>query len=557
MSMTAGGEKRWLQHYPAGVPAEINQTEYFSLIDFFERTVRRFGDRKAFTNMGKSITYAELDRLSANFAAYLQSEAKLQPGARVALMMPNLMQYPVCLFGIWRAGMIAVNCNPLYTAPELEHQLRDANAEAIIVVENFAYVFEQVAHLVPTHHVIVTGLGDMLGPIKGPIVNAVVKYIKRMVPAWKIPQARQFRYALNKGAEHRVYEVLRDRRDVAMLQYTGGTTGVSKGAMLTHGNLLANMQQVHAWIKPIVQDGEEVIVTPLPLYHIFALTANCLAFFRVGAENVLITNPRDIPAFVKELCKSRFTCLTGVNTLFNALVHNPDFAKLDFSRLKIALGGGMAVQQAVAERWKSITGRPLCEGYGLTEASPVVTVIPLDVDTYTGSIGLPLPSTEVSLRDDGGQEVPLGEPGELCVRGPQVMKGYWKQEAETANVMMADGYLRTGDIAIMDERGYFRVSDRKKDMIMVSGFKVFPNEVEAVVALHPGVLEVAAIGVPDEHSGESVKIVVVKKDPTLTAEALLEYCRGSLTNYKRPRIVEFRDELPKTNVGKILRRALK
>ena len=550
-------EKIWLKSYPAGVPADIDLGEFSSLVDLFERTVKQYAARPAYSNMGATISYSELDRLSRNFAAYLQTELKLQPGARVALMMPNVMQYPVCLFGIWRAGLVSVNCNPLYTAPELQHQLCDSGAAAIIVVENFASVVEQVVSAVPAKHVIVTGLGDLLGPIKGRVVNVVVKYVKRMVPAWSLPNAHRLREALSMGAERTLDPATRTQADIALLQYTGGTTGVSKGAMLTHGNIIANMQQAHAWIKPILHDGQEIVITPLPLYHIFALTANCLTFFKVGAHNVLITNPRDFPAFIKELSKYRFTAITGVNTLFNALVNRDDFAQLDFSALRLTLGGGMAVQQAVAEKWKAITGCVLAEAYGLTETSPAVTINPPTITEYSGSIGLPVPSTEVSLRDDDGHEVALGEAGELCVRGPQVMKGYWNQPGETANVMMADGFLRTGDIAIMDDRGFLRISDRKKDMILVSGFKVFPNEVEAVVAMHPGVLEVAAVGVPDERSGEAVKIVVVKKDPALTAEALIAFCHQSLTNYKVPHIVEFRDELPKSNVGKILRRALK
>lgn len=550
-------EKLWLKSYPAGIPAEIDPAEFGSLNELFERTVKCYAGRPAFASMGRTISYAELDRLSRDFAAYLQTGLKLQPGTRVALMMPNLLQYPVCLFGIWRAGLVAVNCNPMYTAPELEFQLCDAGAEAIVVVENFASVFEQVAPKVPTRHVIVTGIGDLLGPVRGRVINVAVKYLKRMVPAWLLPHAQMFRHALSAGSTHALNEPPLRHDDVALLQYTGGTTGVSKGAMLTHGNIIANMQQAHAWIKPFLHDGDEIIVTPLPLYHIFALTANCLTFFKAGAKNVLIANPRDIPGFVKELAKHRFTAITGVNTLFNALVHDPGFARLDFSPLRISLGGGAAVQQAVAEKWKEITGRQLIEAYGLTEASPGVAINPLNLQSYNGAIGLPISSTEISLRNDEGNEVPLGAPGELCVRGPQVMKGYWNQPAETANVMMSDGFLRTGDIAVMDAQGFLRISDRKKDIIMVSGFKVFPNEIEAVVAMHPGVLEVAAIGVPSEHSGEAVKIIVVKKDPALTAAQLIEHCRRSLTKYKVPHIVEFRDELPKSNIGKILRRALR
>jgi long-chain acyl-CoA synthetase len=550
-------EKLWLHSYPAGVPAEIHIDEFASLNELFERTIAQYAERTAYTNMGVSISYADLDRMSRDFAAYLQKELKLQPGTRVALMMPNVLQYPVCLFGIWRAGCIAVNCNPLFTAPELKYQLCDAGAEAIVIVENFASVLQQVAHEVPTRHIVVTGLGDLLGPIKGRAVNLVVKYLKHMVPAWSLPQSIRFGHALSRGATQQLDKPASMHSDIALLQYTGGTTGVSKGAMLTHGNIIANMQQAHAWIKPFLRDNNEIIVTPLPLYHIFALTANCLTFFKLGAQNILITNPRDIPGFVKELAKYRFTAITGVNTLFNALVNNPDFARVDFGALRITLGGGMAVQQVVAEKWKAITGRPLIEAYGLTEASPAVAINPIDLESYNGSIGLPVSSTDVSLRDDEGKEVPLGQTGELCVRGPQVMRGYWNQPAETANVMTADGFLRTGDIAVMDVRGFLRIADRKKDVIIVSGFKVFPNEVEAVVAQHPGVLEVAAVGIPSEHSGEAVKIVVVKKSPELTARALIDFCRANLTAYKVPHVVEFRDELPKTNVGKILRRALR
>lgn len=506
--------------------------------------------------MGVSRSFTDVERLSRDFAAYLQCELKLAAGTRVALMMPNLLQYPVCLFGIWRAGCIAVPCNPLYTAPELSHQLRDAGAEAIVIVENFAHVLESVIQDIPVKHVIVTAVGDLLGS-KGFVVNAIVRYVKHFVPEWSLAGAIPLKQALRRGRGLDLARSRAGRDDIAMLQYTGGTTGVSKGAMLTHGNLVANVEQVSAWIKPSLSEGAETIVTPLPLYHIFALTANCLTFFKFGATNLLITNPRDIPGFVKEMRKHPFTCITCVNTLFNALVNNADFARLDFSGLRFALGGGMAVQQAVADKWQRITGHVLKEGYGLTEASPVVAVQPLDQHSYTGSIGLPLPSTEVSLRDDAGNETAPGEAGELCVRGPQVMKGYWNRPDETAKVMMADGFLCTGDIATIDAKGFLRIEDRKKDLIMVSGFKVFPNEVEDVVAQHPGVLEVAAIGVPNEHSGEAVKIVVVKKDPALTADDLIQYCRKSLTKYKVPHIVEFRDELPKTNVGKILRRALR
>ncbi|MDD3326797.1 MAG: long-chain-fatty-acid--CoA ligase FadD [Zoogloea sp.] len=550
--------KIWLKSYPPGVPAEIDVGEFSSLVDLFDKGVRKFADRTAYINMGKAISYRELEVLSSQFAGYLQGELKLAPGARVALMMPNCLQYPIAMFGVLRAGYTVVNVNPLYTARELEHQLRDAGCEAIVIVENFAHTLQEVASQVTSlRHVVVTGLGDMLGFPKSLLVNFVVRHIKKMVPPWSLPQAVAFREALSQGAAHPLTPVKITHDDLAYLQYTGGTTGVAKGAMLTHGNIVANLQQAHAWISPYVKEGEELIVTALPLYHIFSLTANCLTFFKIGASNLLITNPRDIPGFVAEMGKYPFTVITGVNTLFNALLHNPDFEKLDFSTLKVALGGGMAVQQAVAERWKKITGKTLAEAYGLTETSPAVCINPLDLPEFNHSIGLPISSTDVSLRDDDGYEVPLGAPGELCVKGPQVMKGYYQRPEDTARAFTHDGFLRTGDVAIVDEAGFVRIVDRKKDMILVSGFNVYPNEVEDVVASHPGVLEVAALGVPDEHSGEAVKIFVVRKDPKLTAEALIVHCREGLTGYKVPRFVEFRDELPKSNVGKILRRVLR
>jgi long-chain acyl-CoA synthetase len=550
-------DKIWLKSYPPGVPAEIDINEFQSIGQMFEKSVRTYGPRTAYINMDKGITYSELDGLTRDFAAYLQSVLGLPKGARVAIMMPNLLQYPVCVYGALRAGYTVVNCNPLYTPRELEHQLKDSGAEVIVIVENFAHVLQEVLHNTPVKHVIVTGLGDMLGFPKSMIVNLVVKHVKKMVPAWNIPNALRFNDILARGgrSELRPVEVTHD--DIAFLQYTGGTTGVSKGAMLTHRNIVANLQQAHAWLKPFLAEGGEIIVTALPLYHIFALTANCLTFFKIGATNLLITNPRDIPGFVKELGKYKFTTLTGVNTLFNALLNDPDFAKLDFSGLRITLGGGMAVQKAVAERWKQVTGTPLIEAYGLTETSPAATINPLDLKEYNGSIGLPVPSTEVSIRDEEGRDLPIGEAGEICVRGPQVMKGYYNRPEETTKVIMADGFLRTGDVGVMDEKGFVRIVDRKKDMILVSGFNVYPNEIEAVVAMHPGVLEVAAVGVPDEKSGEAVKIFVVKKDPNLTAEALIAHCKENLTGYKVPKLVEFRTELPKTNVGKILRRALR
>ena len=550
-------KKIWLKSYPPGVPEEIDVNQFASLGDLFEKSVARFADHTAYVNMGKSISYAQLDSLSRQFAGYLQGELKLGRGARVALMMPNCLQYPVAMFAVLRAGFTVVNVNPLYTARELEHQLRDSGCEAVVIMENFAHTLAEVMGRTSVRHIVVTGLGDMLGFPKSLLVNLVVRHVKKMVPPWSLPGHVGFRDALDKGAAHGLAPVTMTHDDLAYLQYTGGTTGVAKGAMLTHGNIIANLQQAHAWISPYVKEGEEVIITALPLYHIFSLTANCLTFFKIGASNVLITNPRDIPAFVAELGKYPFTVITGVNTLFNALLNNPEFEKLDFGSLKVALGGGMAVQQAVADRWKRVTGKTLAEAYGLTETSPAVCINPLDLPEFNHSIGLPISSTDVSLRDDDGYEVPMGIPGELCVKGPQVMKGYYNRPEDTARTFTHDGYLRTGDVATIDDDGFVRIVDRKKDMILVSGFNVYPNEVEDVVAAHPGVMEVAALGVPDEHSGEAVKVFVVRKDPALTAEALIAHCRAGLTGYKVPRFVEFRDELPKSNVGKILRRVLR
>jgi long-chain acyl-CoA synthetase len=550
-------DKVWLKSYPLGVPAEIDVDEFPSIGAMFERSVRTFATRDAYANMGKALSYAALDRLTRDFAAYCQSVLGLPKGARIAIMMPNLLQYPVAMYGALRAGYIVVNCNPLYTARELEYQLADSGAEAILIVENFAHVLEAVIGRTPIKHVIVTGLGDLLGGLKGSLVNFAVRHVKKVVPPWRLPQAVRFNEALRLGAGAAFKPVNVGHQDIAFLQYTGGTTGISKGAMLTHGNIVANLQQAHAWIGPFLHERGEFIITALPLYHIFALTANCLTFFKIGATNVLITNPRDIPGLVAEMAKYRFSTITGVNTLFNALLNNPEFAKLDFSTLHVSLGGGMAVQKAVADKWKQVTGHTLVEAYGLTETSPAATMNPLDIKDYNGAIGLPISSTEVAIRDDAGRDLPLGQSGELCVRGPQVMKGYWNRPEETAAVIMADGFLRTGDVAVMDEKGFVRIVDRKKDMILVSGFNVYPNEVEAVVAMHPGVMEVAAVGVPDEHSGEAVKLFVVKKDPALTAEQLIAHCKENLTGYKLPRKIEFRSELPKTNVGKILRRALR
>ncbi len=553
-------DRIWLKSYPAGVPAEIDVTEFRSLADLFERGVARFGPRTAYLCMGKGISYDELDTLSARFAAFLRQDLKLARGARVALMMPNLLQYPVALFGTLRAGCTVVNVNPLYTARELEYQLQDSGAEIIVILENFAHTLDAVRPALGIRHIVVTSLGEMLGFAKGKLVDFIVRRVRKMVPPWRLEGSICFTEALRRGeaAGARLADFGEsDHEDIAFLQYTGGTTGVAKGAILTHGNILANLQQAHAWIRPFLKEGEEVIITALPLYHIFSLTANCLTFFKVGATNVLITNPRDIPGFVKELGKHRFTAITGVNTLFNALLNNPDFAKLDFSALHVSLGGGMAVQQAVAEKWRQVTGKALIEAYGLTETSPAVTINPLDLAEFNHSIGLPVPSTDVSIRDDEGAEVALGERGELCVRGPQVMKAYWNRPEDTARAFTADGFLRTGDIATMNEAGFITLVDRKKDVILVSGFNVYPNEVEDVVAGHPGVLEVAAVGVADARSGEAVKIFVVRRDAALSAEELIAFCRERLTGYKVPRQVEFRDDLPKSNVGKILRRELR
>lgn len=549
-------DKPWLKHYPSGIPAEIDLNAYQSIGDLFAQSVSAYGSRAAYINMGKSLSYDELDRLSAAFGAYCQSVLKLTKGARIALMMPNALQYPICLFGALRAGYTVVNCNPLYTEREIEHQLKDSGAELIVIMENFAHVLDKVVSRTPVKHVMVTQLGDMLDFPKRQLVNLVVKHVKKMVPDWNIPNAIQLRNALSEGSRHKMEKVEITHEDIAFLQYTGGTTGVSKGAILTHRNIIANLQQAHAWLAPFLK-GQEIIVTALPLYHIFALTANCLTFFKVGATNILITNPRDIPGFVKELAKYPFTAITGVNTLFNALINNPEFAKLDFKPLHVTLGGGMAVQRAVAERWKQITGVPLIEAYGLTETSPAATINPLDLEEYNGSIGLPISSTEVAIRDDAGNDLPIGASGELCIRGPQVMRGYWQRPEETEKVLMSDGFLRTGDVAVMDSSGFLKIVDRKKDMILVSGFNVYPNEIEDIIALHPGVLEAAAVGVSDPKTGEAVKLYVVKKDQNLTADQLIEHCRANLTAYKVPRQITFRNELPKTNVGKILRRELR
>ena len=549
-------DKIWLKHYPKGVPAEIDVNEYASIRDVFEESVAKYAARPAFSCMGKSITFAELDTLSAAFGAWLQGIGCKQ-GTRVALMMPNILQYPVCLFGALRAGCTVVNVNPLYTARELEHQLNDSGAEVIVCLENFASVFAQVRAKTKIRQPVITSVGELLS-FKGLAVDFVLRRVKKAVPAYSIPGAIRVSDALAEGRKRPLEKVEIGPDHIAFLQYTGGTTGVAKGAMLLHRNIVANLLQARAWVQPFLgKDSRDVIITPLPLYHIFSLTANCLVFMTLGGENVLIPNPRDIPGFVKQMGKYRFTAITGVNTLFNALVNNARFRKLDFSSLRLTLGGGMAVQQAVAEKWKEITGVPLIEAYGLTETSPAATINPLDLPAYNGSIGLPIPSTEVVLRDDAGHDVALGVPGEICIRGPQVMAGYWHRQDETDKVIDRDGWFATGDIGVMDERGYVRIVDRKKDMILVSGFNVYPNEIEAVVAMHPGVLECAAVGVPDRKSGEAVKVFIVRSDAKVTAEDILAHCRKHLTGYKVPRDVEFRTQLPKSNVGKILRRELR
>lgn len=538
------------------MPAEVNIHEYRSLGEVFDKSVARFGPLPAYVNMSHTITYAGLEQLSRQFGAYLQSGLNLHPGARVALMMPNLLQYPVVLFSALRSGYTVVNCNPLYTPRELEHQLRDSGAEAIVILENSAHVLAQIIAKTEIKHVVTTQVADMLAAPRRQAMNFLVKYVMRMVPAWRIPGAVAFPAALRRGSQLPWEPAETGYDDLAFLQYTGGTTGIPKAAMLTHGNIIANLAEAHAWLKGVLSEGGETIITALPLYHIFALTVS-LVFFKIGSSNVLVTDPRNIKGLIKELKRNSFTVITGVNTLFNALLQQPDFVALDFSRLRLSFAGGMAVNREVAERWREITGRPLIEGYGLTEASPVVAGNPLDILEFTGSIGLPFPSTEVAIRDDAGNDLPPGEVGELCVRGPQIMKGYWQRPDETAKVMMEDGFLRTGDMAMMDQRGFIYLAGRKKDMIVASGFKIWPSEIEDVVAMHPGVLEVGAVGVPDPRSGEVVKIVVVRKDPELAGEALIAHCRKYLTGYKVPRHVEFRTKLPRSDIGRVLRRALR
>lgn len=550
-------EKVWLKNYPNNVSTEINPDKYTSIADIFNEACQKFHNKLAFSNLGYSLSYMELAKQSRLFASYLQKQLGLARGARVAIMLPNVLQYPIALFGILQAGYTVMNVNPLYTPRELTHQLKDSGSETIIILANFAHTLEKVLPETQIKHVIVTELADALPLPKRWLINTVVKYIKKLVPKWSIPNAVSFNDALQAGAKFTFEKVAIQPQDIAFLQYTGGTTGIAKGAMLTHQNMVANMLQALAWLKPAVSEGREIIITALPLYHIFSLLANCLTFMACGAQNILITNPRDIPTFIKTLADIPFTAITGVNTLFNALLNHPDFHKLNFSALRLALGGGMPVQRAVAEKWQKVTHKPLLEGYGLTETSPAVTISPLNLPEYNGSIGLPIPSTEIAIRDDDGNDLSFNTPGELCVKGPQVMKGYWQNPEETAKVLSPDGWLKTGDIATIDEEGYIRIVDRKKDMILVSGFNVYPNEVESVIAAHPGVLEVGVIGITDDNTGEAIKAFIVKKDPLLTAEEIIKYCRTQLTGYKIPKKIEFRDSLPKSNVGKILRSNLR
>lgn len=550
-------DKIWLEQYPAHVPAEIDTHVYNSLIDVFQINAEKYADRPALVNLGKTLTYRQFNELTRDFAAYLRHEIGLKPGERIAIMMPNILQYPIAMFGALRAGLIVVNTNPLYTDRELQHQLKDSGATAIVILENFATTLQHVLPNTDIKHVITTQIGDLLGGAKGWLVSFVVKYIKKMVPAFSLPQAISFKQTLSLGRKHKLEPVTVQHEDVAFLQYTGGTTGVAKGAMLSHRNLIANLLQAESWTNRDLISGNEVFITALPLYHVFALTANALFAIQIGAKSILITNPRDFPAFIKELCKEKFSFITGVNTLFNALLNAPNFDKVDFSGLKITLGGGMAVQRSVAERWKQLTGVTLLEAYGLTEASPAVCINPLDIAGYNGMIGLPISSTEISIRDVQGNELGINEPGELWVRGPQVMKGYWNRPEETAKVLSADGWLHTGDVAIINEQGFVKLVDRIKDMVLVSGFNVYPNEIEDVLVSNPKVLEAGVIGIPDENAGEAVKAFVVKRDPSLTEQELRDWCANLLTGYKRPRHIVFVKQLPKSNVGKILRRELK
>ncbi len=548
-------QKIWLKHYPKGVQHEVDLNKYRSILDLFAESIKTYGDKPCFTNLDHTISYNELDQYSDHFASYLLNVCKLKKGDRIAIQMPNLLQYPVVLFGALKAGLIVVNTNPLYTDREMEHQFRDSDCKAVVIVDLYAHLLQKIISHTDIQHVIVTSIGDMLPFPKRYIVNGVIQYIKKMVPVYELPLAVPFNEALKKGADVSFDPAVFEPEDIAFLQYTGGTTGVAKGAMLTHRNIVANMLQTFEWLQPRLVRGQEIVVTPLPLYHIFSLTVNCMTLMAYGAQNILITNPRDIPEFLKIMKKYRPTVMSGVNTLFNALMNHKDFLSVDVSNLKISVAGAMALQEVVAKKWLKLTNSPVVEGYGLTETSPVACCNPIDGTDKTGTIGLPFPSTDIKLVDDKGDEVPAGEPGELCVRGPQVMKGYWQRPEETAKVMDGE-WLKTGDIAVVDKEGFFKIVDRKKDMILVSGFNVYPNEVEDVIASHPAVLEVAAIGVPDEHSGEIVKIFVVKK-ADVTGDDLIAFARKKLTGYKVPKKVEFRDELPKTNVGKILRKDLR
>jgi len=557
MQAAAEAEKVWLKEYDPGVPAEIDLSVFSSVADVLERSCEKFRALPAYECMGTVLSYDDVDRLSQDFASYLQNVLGFHKGDRVAVMMPNLLQYPVAIFGILRAGMVVVNVNPLYTPRELEHQLKDSGARGIVIVENFCTTLQEVLPKTPIEAVITTQLGDLASFPKSLVTNFVVKRVKKLVPAWSIPSAVPFRTALARGKAQPMHRIALSHEDLAFLQYTGGTTGLSKGATLLHGNIVANLLQMRAWMGGKLVEGEDLVVTALPLYHVFALTVNCLLFISVGGKNVLITNPRDMPGFVKELSKHRFTAFTGVNTLFNGLLNTPGFADIDFSSLKFTVGGGAAVQQAVAEKWRAVTGKGLTEGYGLSETSPGVCFGPLRLPDWNGTIGLPLSSTLVSLRDDDDKVVAVGEPGELCVRGPQVMRGYWNKPEDNAKSFTKDGYFKTGDVATMSATGYFKIVDRKKDMILVSGFNVYPNEIEDVVARHPGVLECACVGVPDTKTGEAVKVFVVKKDPALTVESVKEHCKQLLTGYKVPKSIEFREALPKSNVGKILRKELR
>ena len=548
--------KPWFKFYPESVPHQVDAQAYASIVDLFEESVKKFQNATAYECMGKKISYRELDEMSRDFAAYLQQELKMKKGDRIGIQMPNLLQYPIAMFGALRAGLIVVNVNPLYTASEMRHQYEDAGVETIVIVANFAANLEKIKSQLPVKNIIVTQIGDLLGGAKGTVVNLVVKHIKKMVPAYSIPDAISFKKALKKGRTCAFNRESLSQSDTAYLQYTGGTTGISKGAVLSHGNMVANMQQISAWMSPKLKEREEIVITALPLYHIFALTVNCLSMMKIGAYNVLITNPRDMPAFCKDMSKHKFTVFLGVNTLFGGLLNQEAFRKLDFSKLKVSVGGGMAVQKAIAQKWESATGCPLAEGYGLTETSPVVSCNPIDGTERIGTIGLPVPNTDVKVVDDEGNELAVGEKGELCIKGPQVMKAYWNRPEETEKAFWGD-WFKTGDIAVIDKDGFIKIVDRKKEMILVSGFNVYPNEVENVISSHDKVLEVGVIGVPDPNSTERVVAYVVTKDKSLTEQEVISHCRTELTNYKVPKEVYFVDELPKSNVGKILRRVVK